>query len=540
MKTRILTAIGAIALATVGAGAQSAYDAYSLVPTQLRGTARFVAMGGAFTSLGGDLSSMTQNPAGLGLYRSSDVGVTVDISARKFHATTNTGKTSASSTPFSFDNVGYVGVANLNGTLRAFQWGVSYNRIASYDRITSGYVNPSSGSLSNYIAGYTQGVNSSDLLDADGYDPYFDSDQDWLSVLAYNSYMINNNGSNTSYAGLYKNGTVGDALFHQRERGYMDEYNIDFAANISDIVFVGLGVGIVDVSKTIEANYSESMSGAEIYDTKSDRLTTGNAGYNLYNYQHIDGSGANFKFGVVVRPIEMLRIGAAVHTPTYLHLSHNGYGQVNYNYTPDGTEDTNSDKAWTPDYDYRSRLRTPWRFMVGASLVIGPKAIISVDYERVAYNDMKLKQQVYYNSYDYPYNSGSFEDNKFANDDIKADYKGADILRVGAEFRALPFLSIRAGYNWQGSAVKSKVYDGGTEVFTSGTNPAYSFDNDTHSISFGLGFRYRAWYLDLTYQHVRQTGVYKAFTPSAWVASTPTASLSRDYNNVVISTGIRF
>ena len=64
--------------------AQSAVDEYSLSQTETRGTARFMAMGGAFTALGGDLSTLTQNPAGIGVYRRSEIGATLDITPSKF------------------------------------------------------------------------------------------------------------------------------------------------------------------------------------------------------------------------------------------------------------------------------------------------------------------------------------------------------------------------------------------------------------------------------------------------------------------------
>ena len=114
MKAHIFIALGAAALISTGLHAQSAYDAYSLSPYQLRGTARFIGMGGAFTSLGSDLSAMTQNPGGLGLYRSSDIGLTFDISPRSYKATTNTGVSKDSQTKAYFDNIGYVGVMKFN------------------------------------------------------------------------------------------------------------------------------------------------------------------------------------------------------------------------------------------------------------------------------------------------------------------------------------------------------------------------------------------------------------------------------------------
>ena len=541
MKTGILTALGIAMLSCGSIAAQTAVDAYSLTPVQLRGTARFVGMGGAFTSLGGDISSMTQNPAGLGLYRSSDIGLTFDISMRSYKAQTNFQTDKRTETRAYFDSFGYVGVANLGGALRSIQWGLGYSRLASFDRRISGYARPTSTSLSNYIASFTDGVESGYILDADGNDPYA-SGEDWLSILGYNSFMINNTVDDTQYAGLYQNGTTGDALFDVRERGYVDEYNIDIAGNVSDVVFWGFGVGIVSSHMTRESNYSESMAGALVYDRADDNLKNGNAGFNLYNYQSVSGSGANLKFGVIVRPIEMLRIGAAIHTPTWLHLSHSGFGEVAYNYTPDGTKDTNSDGIGTPDYDYRSRLNTPWRFMVGISTVIGSKAIISLDYERVAYNDMKLKKERYDDYYGY---TSDFEDNTYANDDVKKMFRAANIIRVGAEYRILPSLSVRLGYNWQGSAVKSTAYDGGMEIPTNGTNPAFTFNNDTHNICVGLGYRYRSWYIDAAFQHTIQNGRYNAYTPfpkfdGSAMNTTPSAKLTNTYNNIVISTGFRF
>lgn len=543
MKTKILTALGIAMLSFGSIAAQTAVDAYSLTPVQLRGTARFVGMGGAFTSLGGDLTSMTQNPAGIGLYRSSDIGLTFDISMRSYKGQTNFQTNKDSETKVFFDNFGYVGVANLNGALRSIQWGLGYNRLATFDRLVSGYARPTSTSLTNYIAAFSNGVDLENLGD----DPY-STGVDWLSILGYDAYMINNPASATQYTGLYQNGTEGDALYGMRERGYVDEYNIDIAGNVSDVVFWGLGVGIMDMHMTREANYSESMSYARIYDRKDEAtnrpiLTNGNADFNLYNYQSVNGSGANLKFGVIVRPIEALRIGAAIHTPTWLHLSHTGYGEVDflYKYAPDGTENF-SDTKGTPDYDFSSRLNTPWRFMLGVSTVIGNKAILSVDYERVAYNDMKLKKERETDYYDY---SGGFEENTYANDDVKKLFRAANIVRVGAEYRILPSLSVRLGYNWQGSAVKSEAYNGGVEVATNGTNPAYTFNNDTHNICVGLGYRYRSWYIDAAFQHTIQNGRYNCYTPfmrpdGSGMYATPSSKLTNSYNNIVISTGFRF
>lgn len=540
MNRRITTALLLAAAATGASMAQSAYDAYSLIPTQLRGTARFVSMGGAFTSLGGDLSTLGQNPAGLAMYRYNDIGATLNISAASFNAATNQGSLSHNQTKAYFDNFGYAGVVNLNGAMRSFNWGVSYSRLQSFDRVTSGRMYPTTTSLTNYIANYTNGINSDDILETKDFNP-FETGEDWLSILAYNSFMINNTaGSNTSYAGLFKNNTNGDAMFELHEFGHVDEYNIDFAGNISDIVYWGVGVGIMDMEYSAETNYSESMSEALVYNSTADALSNGDAEYYLYNQKHVNGTGANIKVGLILRPVDQLRIGLAVHTPTWMHLSHYGYGATEYSYTPvneatgeaNGAITSSKDPYYTPDFDYRSRLNTPWRIMAGISYVIGGRAIISADYEHIAYNDMKLKQE---NTGFY----GGFSDNEYANADVKEYFKGSDIFRLGAELRVTNSFSIRAGYNYQSTAVRDAATAPGANIYTYGTDPSYSFYGDINNVSVGLGYRYGGWYIDFAYQHSRREGTYHAFTDFAGQFA-PTAKLKNTYNNFVLSTGFRF
>ncbi len=520
----------------LSAGAQSAIDAYNMSSNQLRGTARFVAMGGAFTSLGGDISTMSQNPAGIGVYRHSDLGFTFDISIRNYSATTDVEKQSNRQTKAYFDNFGYVGAIRRDGILRTFNWGVSYNRLSVLDRRFSGYNNPTSTSMTNYIASFTDGTDSGDMLfdNAADYNPYLDSGADWLSILAYNSYMINNQNSDTSYAGLYQPGSHGDADYVIRESGYTDEYNIDFGGNVADILYWGLGVGIVDMNYSRLSNYSESIADALIYDGNGMNLTTGNAGFGVYNDKYVSGTGANLKLGVIVRPVEMLRIGLAVHTPTWMHLTSSGYAETSYNYTPSVTDRTSSGSEYTENFEYNWRLNSPWRFMAGASLVIGNKAIVSLDYERVSYADMSVKYQTWDNWGD------NYVEDENVNNSVKDYFKASDIIRFGVEYRLTPSFSVRAGYNYQTTNVRDAAMNGNTEIYTSGTDTGYTFDRDTHNICFGLGYRYKSWYIDAAYQHTSRKGRYQAYTPYDGVTSAPGADIATNLNNIVISTGFRF
>ena len=77
---RIFLTISALAI-SFATFAQSAYDALNLSQTNpVLGTARYSAMAGAMGALGGNVSTMKDNPAGLGIYRSFDITFTPSFS----------------------------------------------------------------------------------------------------------------------------------------------------------------------------------------------------------------------------------------------------------------------------------------------------------------------------------------------------------------------------------------------------------------------------------------------------------------------------
>lgn len=538
--------VPAIALALPAAMlAQSAVDAYNLTQTELRGTARFLGMGGAFTALGGDLSAVGQNPAALGVYRSSEIGATLDINFRNYESTNGTEK----QTKAFCNNFGYVGVVRLDGALRTFAWGASYNRKASFNRITNGYNPTLDTSLSNYIASYTtaNGVYYKDMDFGDNYNPYFDPApttglyNDWLSILAYNSYMINPiNAQGDRYAGLYQQDTQGDAYYTAHERGYIDEYNFSFGGNVSDVVSWGVNIGITDLSYDRSVVYDESLGNAYIA-TASGRMTTGDGGFDLYNGQSISGTGWNFNVGLIFKPINELRLGLSVKTPTWWRLQHGVYSDVNYRYTDPnaapsednplkGTEYTGDEN--NPGDAYDSRLTSPWHLNIGIAAVLGGQAIISADYERIAYPDMKIKHQAGY------YGNDFVEATAF-NQDIKDYFQAANALRLGVEYRVTPQFSLRAGYAWQSSAVKSEAADGDLPIYTTGCDPSYTFNKTVNQFSVGLGYRYQQWYIDAAYVYRKRDGEYHAFTNFDGYTA-PTGHINDSNSSLVLSTGFKF
>lgn len=529
------TALAALAVALpMGMMAQSSFDAYKLSQSDLRGTARFMSMAGAFGALGGDLSTLNQNSAGIGVYRSSEIGVTLDIDIEK----SDVDGVTDSKTHVYCPNFGYIGAVNIgNDIMPYFQWGVSYGRIASFDRIYSGGFGDLGSSMSNYIANRAYGTEPDVLGQTTSYNPYDQSNADWLSILAFNSYVINPVGGTSQYNGLFKEGqTTGNAQFAVRQRGYVDEYAINFGGNIMNTLYWGIGFGITDIDLKEEAFYDEELANARIAKNEgmNSPIVTGNAYYNLNNYRRITGNGFNFKIGAIVKPINELRFGIAVHTPTYYNLTDSYDASIDYSYgspstIPDGT-------AYSNFAYYDWKLRTPWKMIASVAGVFAGQFIISADYEFAAYENMRVLDD---GGYEY----------KDITAEVKDYFKPMNTVRVGAEYRVTPQFSLRAGFSASTSAVETAVKDGDIEVYTTGCNPAYTFDTTTRYITLGMGYRYKGFYADLAYVNKYRKSQYSPFSayddlayddPSnSWVYN-PAAEFTTTNNNIVLSIGYKF
>lgn len=561
MKKFILA--GALASLPIALSAQTAVDAMSVSQTELRGTARFMSMAGAFTALGGDLSTLSQNPAGIGVYRSSDVSLTLDLDMQSSKAQAAGLSTSDNQTKFNVNSFGFVG-STMKGL---FNWGVSYSRIASFDRRYGGQLGQLGSSYTNLVADYTTADGYPQEMLYDGgsnYSPYWDPYTSgsanygyapWSSILLYNSYGINpTSGSSSEYAGLWNyDTTAGAGSFSVEEKGHVDEYNINVGGNISDVVYWGLGVGITDIDYRQSTYYGEEMTNANVPDQDGTTYTNGSAYWALNNYKHIYGSGVNLKLGLIFKPVNEFRLGFAVHTPTWYDLNYEGAASANFTYNSDdytngkfynGTAYTGTDGKNAYNDEFSWNLNSPWRLMVGAAGVIGGKGIISVDYEYKAFSDMKVKDD----------NGNEYRD---VTSDVKAYYRPTSTIRVGGEYRVTPAFSLRAGYSYETSPVKVEALDGNngmdaTFIYTSGpddteTQPSYTFSRSTQYFTLGLGYKYQRFYADLAYVHRYRQSDYHAYTDynesatsEAALVTAPRAKIYEHNNHLVLTLGVKF
>ncbi len=548
MTPRFLIIASIISLGSASASAQSAIDAYAISKTDFKGTARFMSMGGAFGALGGDISTLNQNPGGIGIYRSNDVGITFDLDFQK--TTSNTGGFSMSDnqTKFHVNNFGYIGAISTGSDIIPFlNFGASYTRVNSFDRRFKGTNNSIQGSFSNYIAGATSaqgsysGWSQADMTQMDdNYNPYADSWAPWMSILAYNSYLINpvpgTPESANKYQGLWQNGTSGNSQMSFEEKGYIDEYNINFGGNVMNTLYWGMGFGITDINYTANSFYDEELTNASIPNYEATNVENGNAYYGLDSWKHISGTGFNFKIGVIVKPINELRLGLAVHTPTYYNLTQQSWAQVDYNYSSGYNSSAETNNGWNYQLDWK--LRSPWRLIASAAGVIGGRGIISVDYEYRPYQNMVIRD-----SHGHPF-TYSGDSGDYLKGDIQNYYQASNIVRVGAEYRLTPSWSVRAGFNYQSTPTTDYARSGNADIYTEGpqdcgTMPAYTMDKSTTYITCGVGYRYQAFYIDAAYIHKSMKADYRPYTPNDYTA-TYLSEITDNNSQVVLSMGFRF
>ena len=558
------------------ADAQSVPSAYSISQQDLRGTARFMSMAGAFGALGGDLSTLGQNPGGIGIYRSNEIGFTVGLDMIGSKATSGGFSNTENMTRFNLNNIGGVFTMKLPGSVMPnLNFGFTYNKGASFNRRYKGLIPNLQTSMSNYIAGISNAydLNEADVSYGDNYDPYNPPvgtrTVPWLAVLGYYGFLTTpevRSDESTDWYGQFGDGTSGVGAFDVEERGSVDEYNIALGGNINNVVFWGMDFDITSLDYRISSVWSESLDNAYVYNPNTERVGRMQADWSLYDNYRLNGTGFSYRLGVIVKPIQELRLGLASHTPTYYNLNETYYDtHLDYDY-PFPTKDNST---WANDgYSAGNSFNfsTPWRVIASMAGVIGNKLIVSADYEWNGYKHMKYSEADNYGYYDPWYDwdnpwewgdwygapSRSRADkgspradymnaNDFANSIIKKVYRDTHTFRIGAEFRVLPSFSVRAGYSYTTSPVTTEVKDYRVDVPGTGIMSNYSLDNQTQHVTCGVGYKHKGFYLDLAYVYKYTSSEYFPFSPDiSDPASAVRSKLEFNKSSIALSMGYKF
>ena len=494
MKKTALTLL--LTGAAIGVQAQTIQDALRFSESNYEGTARTLAMGNAFTALGGDLGAVSINPAGSAVAGYGQITITpgLNISTNTAGGTTLAGQSSPASfqnrltnsrTRFSVPNYGVTMNFDLhrNKGLKNITVGFIANATNRFQESmrTSGTNNTTSftGSEAYWAGGY----DYNELIASDAYDYY---SAPWRTIVAAQSGMISSiAGSSTEFVGaaevltdneIHIGGPL-DQVYQKQTAGSKYDYVFNIGFNISDFVYLGANLGISSLNYDSAWRFNESA----VYPEDFPNRLTFNEGtaeetvidteFNSMQYDYrysASGAGVYGKFGVIVTPFKGLRIGAAVQTPTGLTIRETWSESGSTTFT----DSRCNAGAESPVGEYEYRLVSPFRANFGAAWTFGTYGLVSVDYELCDYSTMRFRE--------IGMQSGEFD---YQNTDIK-DYMGTGHqIRVGAEFKPLPQIAIRAGYNLTTSPEKA-LDDAGNFVYIGRLQKGTSM----HKGSFGIGY----------------------------------------------------
>ncbi len=504
--------------------AQGEMDALKMAQTDIMGTARFMSMGGAFGALGGDASAVGVNPAGLGIYRKSEVSVTPSVNINRTESSTPTNIVNGSRNTFNVNNLSAIFNFKGNGNaLKYSSFGFTYNRRTNFRRGLSALYNNSPVSVSDYMALRTNELNikQSDL----GNSKYvFSGDIPYLSDLAWQSYMIDATNSEdkscTTYKSFLPEGELTNSAVRTKEKGGINQMDFAYGANVGDILFLGASLGLYNINYTMESYYSENFEKGG-YFLLDNKLTT-------------TGVGVDFKIGTIVAPVDFLRIGFAFHTPTWYNLEDDARFSAEYD-TGEKRVGNISKVFSITEYDYR----TPYKIVASLGFVIAKKAILSADYEMSDFSKIE---------FDTPDNGHRFESpiSYWSENDLMAqDFQKKHTLRLGAEFRVTENFSLRLGYSYCTSPVKealeNDLNDKGERantIYTAGTTTAYSIPQDNMYFSGGFGYSKDFFFVDFAYAlNYQKENYYMYFDKSAQMKP---VDLTTKRHFAVCTLGFRF
>lgn len=453
MKRYLIIAI-ITALTAYSSYGQNAGDALRYSRLFTGGTARFMAMGGAFGALGADFTVLSTNPGGLGVYKSSEFVFTPSVHVGSASSVYNGYNGHDSKTNFALGNIGYVFTQRLSSRknqagFKYFQFATGLNRVNDFNRRMVMVGENTDNSLLDTYVEYADGVNWEDIEDNRGGQYGFDLTPAWWTFLL----DVADENSNTYFSPIPHGGTLQRKTVEQW--GSMNEWNFSFGTNYNEVLYLGMSLNIPWIRYFQHSNYNESDVADTIYDFSS---------FNIYERLETRGTGFNFKFGFILRPADFIRIGGSFHTPSWFNMR--DYWDT---YTESYFDNGDYYSKASPYGNYAYKLTTPLRVQGSLAFIFGKHGLISGEYEYVDYANAELRA----NDYSF-YNE---------NDDIKTSYTKGHNIKVGTEWRSGPF-SFRVGYRYENSPFQDGINDG-----------------SLNSYSGGIGYKQKYYYIDFGYAY---------------------------------------
>ncbi len=503
MKKYIFAAIS-LSLSLL-AGAQTEYDALRLSQSELTGTARYMSLGGAMGALGGDASAMKDNPAALGVYRSTEITGTMNLGLNNNQPITWQGRTTnqESRSDITFNNLSYVMTMPVSEgkSLVGSNFSFSFQKLNDFNKSFTINGNKSPRSFTDFLAGFSS--PNPPITGDVSYDNY---DMPWLTVLGFDGYLIDIDGQ--YFKSVLNQGELVTPSYLFDQYGALNEYSFGWGGNFNDNLFIGANLNIRSLDYTLSSTLSESFAEG--------------GGFDLVNKLTQSGMGLNAKLGAIYLPNNSLRLGIALHTPSISYFTEESYADLNSDLIPNDEKNP----AQTPVNSQSFNLWSPMQLQASAALLFGKTGFISAEYNFVNYRGARFNG-----------NSNSVQNFGDINMAMKDVLNNVHVLKAGAELKVSPSFSLRAGYAMMTPAVNTGYNDGKLLVRNAvNTNTEY-FDQkyNTTYMTFGLGYRQASWFIDLAYALRNQKEDFYPYQDKAL----PPAVIEYKTNNIALTLGLR-
>lgn len=414
MKKAILTPI--FVIFAMALFAQGSDDACRFAQTYYQGTAKALGMGNALGAVGGDMTAICINPAGMGLYRSGELTMTLNLSDNHYTSSYYGDKASGNKFRISIPNLGYISATQKSNykPLRYKQFCIGLTRTNDYNIHTFAKgLNPTSSMIDSYL-NQIDGCAVDDLSQNFPYTVY----------PAWSTYLVDvdNQGYYTSPV---PQGGIKQSL-EQAFKGRSEEWTFGYGANYFDKLFLGITLGINHIKRVGSTTYKETLPIAH-YDETNFRNWTFEQDFSSR------GLGINGKFGMIWMASSWLRLGAAYHTPTMYSFEESWQTQTESQLQENSLI---TRKYLSPKSSYEYYFFSPMKWVGSMAFVVGNLGMISMDAEMVNFGSALFECS-----------SDDYYDYSSVNQDIKELYCRTFNFRLGTEWRVNDsYLRLGAGY----------------------------------------------------------------------------------------------
>lgn len=504
MKNLITTIVLTLGVASLTA--QNSVDALRYSQRDYQGSAKFVGMGGSAGALGGEISGLTINPAGIGVYRNSEFTISSGFNNYNSELTYLGTQREDGRLNFNLPNIAYVGSYKGDPEgWKNYSFGINYNRISSFN--SESFLR-GDGSNSTIIDDYVNTLNA----DNAGVGQVQNFAYPFGPSQAFNLLLIDTlTNANTGLLGYIPyifldeflgNGRTVDNISQERtiqSSGNQSETQITFGGNYQDKLYLGGSISYETFFFDQEFRFSERYTYSPVAQPTDSFLVTD---YTESSQLEVRGRGVNFKIGAIYKVTDQLRIGGSIHSPSLFGVNEVFLFDASSTFASGQTFRADS---ITSNFEYR--ITTPTRYNASLAYLFGPSAAINVDYEYVNFSTAQFNDR-----------QGFETDFSASNQEIEEVLEAGHNVRVGAEIKLNPFI-LRGGFNYESNPYSSlSALEGGRTTY-----------------SLGGGFRNKNFNLD-----VALSRRFSEISQPVYAAADSFAEINETETNLVFTVGWRW